>query len=45
MAERLPYSYENQVIPQVGLLYSNYDWKRIPVGCIRVTHSRPLKEP
>lgn len=37
---RLPHSYENEVIPQVGLLYSNYAWKRIPAGGLYQGHSQ-----
>lgn len=38
--ERLPYSYQNEVVPQVGLLYSNYAWKRIPAGGLYQGHSQ-----
>lgn len=37
---RREYTYENEIIPQVGLLYSNYAWKRIPAGGLYQGHSQ-----
>ncbi len=36
--ERKKYCYEAQVIPQIGLLYSTYAWKRIPSGGLYNSH-------
>lgn len=38
--ERRPYSYENEIVPQVGLLYANSSWKKIPSNGLYQGHSQ-----
>ncbi|MEX2336173.1 MAG: hypothetical protein WD555_02750 [Fulvivirga sp.] len=38
--ERKEYSYESEIIPQIGLLYSTYSWKRAPTTGLYTAHSQ-----
>jgi hypothetical protein len=38
--ERKQYSFEANIVPQVGLLYSTYAWKRVPVTNLYSGHSQ-----
>lgn len=42
--ERKKYCYQNSIVPQIGLLYSTYAWKRVPSGGLYSSHSMaPMK--
>jgi hypothetical protein len=38
--ERKQYSFGSSIVPQVGLLYSTYAWKRVPVTGLYTGHSQ-----
>lgn len=38
--ERKAFCFEGKIVPQIGLLYSTYAWKRIPVNNLYTSHSQ-----
>ena len=38
--ERRPYTFQNEIIPQIGLLYSTYAWKRILTNSFYSSHGQ-----
>ncbi|MEP7259302.1 MAG: hypothetical protein ABI687_12960, partial [Flavitalea sp.] len=42
--DRKEYCYKGEIVPQIGILYSTYAWKRIPDGGLYSAHSlEPMK--